>query len=103
MNNQQTQELNVDEILRKSVKTIFKKFDEDCSEFLEKEEVEKMLLSSITMLNYPDAKENDYKKKWKEVFPQKDFDELFKTVDSDGSGTVTEEELLVFVKKIGHL
>ena len=37
-----------------------------------------------------------------DILPEEDYNKLFESVDIDGSDTVTEEELVTFVKKIGH-
>ena len=57
--------LNVDEILRLTVQSLFKKYDEDRSNFLDKEECKKLILHTLTCFaGYSDQDTEEYKTHW---------------------------------------
>ena len=99
----QAKPLNIDDLLKLTVGTMFKKFDDDGNGFLDKEETRKLLLMTITVLSGGDENSDEYMTRWNHEIKASEFDKVFELVDSDGSGTVTEDELVQFIKLITNL
>ena len=58
-----------------------------------------MVLATLTVL--AGGKEDDYDTFWEDQLSDEDFEKVFELVDDDNSGTVTQTELISFIKIIG--
>ena len=87
----------MDALLKEAIEDTFNEFDEDKSGHLDKEETYKLLLMPICKLNGGEDLK-DAKKMFGNVMNEDDFDKFFNHVDSDGSGGITREELVEFIK-----
>ena len=93
---------NIDDILRTTIKALFNKYS-PANNPLTKDEFHRLLFETLTVLGGKEENGQDYKYFFQNEFPTHEFDTVFQQLDKDDSGTVTEEELLEFVKEIAHL
>ena len=93
---------NIDEILRRTVKTLYQKYCPNANAGgVSRQELHKMLFETFTVLNggHPD----NYASHFENEFSNEDFKLLFAEIDDDRSGEVSEEELVQYIKSICHL
>ena len=103
--------LNIDDILRKCIEEIWSKYDVDKSGFLEKDECKSFILSTLVELNGGGGmggertKEEDIEleKQFADNLSNESFDIAFKKIDLDNSGSITQEEMIKFLKLIANI
>ena len=86
----------LDKILYACINEIWQKYDDDKSGTLDKKEIKRFILSTITEMH--GGSDETAESMFEDYFTQEDFDECFKKVDVDGSESITKEEMMDFVK-----
>ena len=92
------QEDDIDDMLKICIEQIWEKFDDDKNNILSKDEAKKFITAAITELMGGNVEDDTM---FDHVMPQQQFDQLFNSIDVDGGGEATKEEMFLFIKKCG--
>ena len=93
-------DLNMHDILKAVVVDIWDRFDEDNSGTLEEDETKEFIKNCIKELA---GEDEEAAALIAAQFSDEDYDECFRRVDVDGSGSITQEEMLEFIKIMANL
>ena len=83
---------SIDDILMRCIDSLWNKYDDDGSGYLDKDETKVFILESIHGDEKPPADELDKM--------DSHFNACFKIVDVDNNGTISKDEMLGFIKLI---
>ena len=83
---------SIESEIKRCVDDIWKKYDEDENCKLDRNEVKKIVIDSLKVIGEDLRIVND-----------RDFDELFKTMDKKCTGAIDKDEMIDFIKMVSKL
>eukprot|EP00347_Sterkiella_histriomuscorum_P005974 403354551 len=81
---------DIDPIIEKCIDDIWKTYDKDNSDFLDKAETKAFVKNTLTEMGNGE-------------FSEADFESCFKEFDKDDKGAISRDEMMVFIKKVAGL
>ena len=96
----------IDDILRACIDDIWDEFDTDNDGELDQKECKKFIINAIKELQnagQPTQREASSLITDESSFNDADFATCFRKVDTDGSGQITKDEMLQFIKVVANL
>ena len=83
---------SIEKEIKRCVDDIWKKYDEDKNCKLDRKEVRRIVIDSLKVIG-EDTK----------IVTDRDFDELFKTMDKKCTGAIDKDEMFSFIKMVSQL
>ena len=91
----------IDDVIKNCIDSIWDKYDDDDSGYLDKQECFKFIMESFLAVSPDaDAADGDASKIDNNSHLKEQFEYFYQKVDVDGSGAVTKNEMLQFIKNM---